>query len=304
MLKKLIIYCVYYSGVPWIIRNTIAKNKVTIVVYHNPDVESFNKHLKYYISKYNLISLDTLVDSIVTRNWESIKKNSLVITIDDGNKNNYLLLETVKKYNIRPTLYVCPEITVGKKYFWWNITNIKYANIEKYFSKICNKKINVNDNNIMRYKKEFDSYKNNTKHVDRKSLTVKELNSMVEHFDIQSHTNNHPLLPFCENDECYEEVSNSKIMIEELLNHECKHFCFPGGYYTQRELDYVKKCGYKSSRTINVGWNDINTDPYQLKITGVTDGASIPLLVSQLSGITMYFRYLLKGSLKGVFLGT
>ena len=50
MLKKLIIYCVYYSGVPWISRNTIAKNKVTIVVYHNPDVESFNKHLKYILS--------------------------------------------------------------------------------------------------------------------------------------------------------------------------------------------------------------------------------------------------------------
>ena len=48
-----------------------------------------------------------------------------------------------------------------------------------------------------------------------------------------------------------------------------------------------------------MGWNDRNTDPFRLRITGVTDDASVNLLAAQLSRITGYLRYLSRGSLTG-----
>jgi len=61
----------------------------------------------------------------------------------------------------------------------------------------------------------------------------------------------------------------------------------------------LKEAGYISGRTIDLGWNDLNTDPFRLKISGVSDGASINWVAAQLSGVPIYIQYLFEGSLNG-----
>ena len=102
-------------------------------------------------------------------------------------------------------------------------------------------------------------------------------------------------------EQCLMEIQESKTDVEKITDKKCLHFAYPAGYYSNREVEIVEKSGYYSARTIDVGWNDCNTDPYRLKITGVTDDASINMLVAQLSGISMYLRYLWRGSFKGKF---
>jgi hypothetical protein len=59
------------------------------------------------------------------------------------------------------------------------------------------------------------------------------------------------------------------------------------------------EAGYVSARTVDIGWNGPDSDPYRLKVVGITDDASINYLVCQLSGIPAYVQYLLRGSLSG-----
>ena len=56
----------------------------------------------------------------------------------------------------------------------------------------------------------------------------------------------------------------------------------------------VTHAGYRSARTIDVGWTDLGSDPFRLKITGVSDDAPLDMVVAQLSGITRWIRDLVR----------
>ena len=98
-IKEIIGLTVRFSGISFLIREVFFRNKVTVILYHNPMPEIFRKHIDYLSKHYNLISLDKLVSAICNKNWSNIPPKSLVITIDDGFKDNYNLIEIFKKYN-------------------------------------------------------------------------------------------------------------------------------------------------------------------------------------------------------------
>ena len=69
IIKELIAFLIILSGIPFIIRNFIAKNKATILLYHNPEKKLFAKHLIYLKKKYNVIELRKLIKAIKNKNW-------------------------------------------------------------------------------------------------------------------------------------------------------------------------------------------------------------------------------------------
>jgi peptidoglycan/xylan/chitin deacetylase (PgdA/CDA1 family) len=133
----------------------------------------------------------------------------------------------------------------------------------------------------------------------QQALSAVEIAELAGCVDFESHTCFHPSLVTCSDEECEAELRESKRDLEKLLGRECRHFSYPNGDYSEREVRLARAVGYLSTRTVDVGWNDVRTDPFRLRITGVTDDASIHLLAAQLSGITMYLRYLKAGSLTG-----
>ncbi len=120
---------------------------------------------------------------------------------------------------------------------------------------------------------------------------------MKESVDFQSHSLFHPILTICSDDEYRRETFQSKKDIEALLGKECKHFSYPNGGYTEREIKFTKDAGYLSARTLDIGWNNLDTDLYRLNVMSISDDASLNLLIAQMSGITGYLRHLMKGSL-------
>jgi peptidoglycan/xylan/chitin deacetylase (PgdA/CDA1 family) len=134
---------------------------------------------------------------------------------------------------------------------------------------------------------------------ERHALNADEISAMQNHVDFGSHTCFHPVLTTCTDEESSKEISDSKRDIENLVQRQCRHFSYPNGDYGDRELALVESAGYSSARTIDVGWNDRKTDPYRLRITGVSDNASINILAAQLSGVPMFVRHLFAGSITG-----
>jgi len=291
LIKELIAFLIILTGLPFLIRHFIAKKKVTILLYHNPKKSLFSKHLKYLTKKYNVINLKELVKAINDRNWKIIPEYPLVLTFDDGYKDNYYLFEVCKKYNIYPTIYVCTKIVNSLKGFWFNFVNDSEKDSLKKLTqnkrlKILKNKYNFSEN------KEFDQSK-------RQSLNKDEIIKMKNIFDFQSHSQYHAILTTCKSKDCFVDIKKSKNDLKKKFNFRFNHFSYPNGDYSSREVSFLKKTKYLSGRTCDVGWNNINTNPFKLKICLISDTASLLMLKAQVSGITGFLRYLTKGSLNG-----
>lgn len=273
-LKNLFWKLIVLSGLPWFIREVLTKNKAGILLYHEPAPENLEKHLKFLSKHYNLITLNLLVEAILTKDWAKIPPKALVITIDDGHQSNYALLEIFKHYNVKPTIFLCSQIINTQRHFWWKNNYPNHYELKTLSRKEMLKKL-----------KEKVDYFPEKNYKDRQALNLDELEEMKSFIDFQAHTCFHPILPLCENHESKQEIQKCKTDLEQLLKQPIKHFAYPNGDYTQREIAYLKEAGYLSARTVKFGWNTVETDPYQLLILSSNDNISIDKLSAQITGI-------------------
>jgi len=291
IIKELIAFFIIISGISLFIRHFITKKKATILLYHNPEKKLFNKHLKYLNEKYNIIPLRKLVEAIYNKNWMQIPDYPLVLTFDDGHKDNFNLLSVCKKFKVKPTIYLCTKVVNSLKGFWFKSVKDSEKDFLKKLSQKKRSKILKKKYNFFQDKK-ISANK-------RQSLSKNEILKMKDIFDFQSHSRYHAILTTCNDKECYEDIKNSKKDLKKIFKYSFDHFSYPNGDYTNREVDYIKKTKYLSGRTCDVGWNDCLTNPFKLKICLISDNASLFMLKAQLSGITGYLRYLTKGSFNG-----
>jgi len=109
-IKKIIFFLIRFSGIPFLIRNTIQRNNVTIIFYHDIEPVLFEKHIIKLKSLYNIISLQCFINFLETEGRFKLPVKPLIITFDDGHKNNYLLLSSIIKHNIPVTMFLCSHI--------------------------------------------------------------------------------------------------------------------------------------------------------------------------------------------------
>ena len=276
-LKNMIAIFVCLSGMPFLIREWICRNRVTVLLYHDPKPTVFAKHIAYLSRHYTVISLDTLVAAIHRKDFSQIRPKSVVITIDDGHAGNIELLPLFKEYHIRPTLYVCTQIIDTHRHFWFKIGG--QSNGEKERLK------RLSNVERLAHLKDMVDFEPEKVYSDRQALNMAEMKEMMESVDFQPHTQFHPILPRCTEVECKQEILGSKVDLEKLLGIECSHFSYPNGDYTEREIEIVKVGGFRSARTTDIGWNTLDTPLYQLKAIPITDDAGLTLFRAELTTI-------------------
>src|SRR5262249_18830391 len=136
-------------------------------------------------------------------------------------------------------------------------------------------------------------------HPERQALSAEEIVRMREVVDFAAHTRFHPILPACSDEEAMLEISASRIEIEQLTGQPWLDFSYPNGDYGEREIEFARKAGYRSGRTVDLGWNSATTNPFLLKCLGTSDDASINRLAGDLSGVSLWVARLKVGSLTG-----
>ena len=276
-LKNLMAIFVCLSGMPLLVREWICRNRVAILMYHDPKPTAFARHIAYLSRHYTVISLDILVSAIHRKDFSQIPSKSVVITIDDGHAGNYELLQIFKQYQVHPTLYVCTQIVNTHRHFWFRIEGQSKKEKERL------KRLS-NAERLTRLKKTTD-YEPEKTYPDRQALNIEEMKEMAESVDFQPHTQFHPILPRCTEAECELEILGSKSDLESLLGFECSHFSYPNGDYTEREIQIVKAGGFRSARTTEIGWNTLDTPSYQLRAVPITDTAGLMLFRAELTTI-------------------
>lgn len=269
---------VRWTGIAFLVRSFITRQKVAILVYHDPAPDLLDRHLDYLAKHNSLLPLDRLVDALHMRDWSSIPPRSVVITFDDGHGGNASLLPAFDRHGVRPSIYVCTQIVGTDRQFWF----LAVPDPEPL-------KDLENDERLRRLEEEYGFTPTRSYADGPQALTLDELSSLRERVDFGSHSRFHAILPACRRSECEAEILDSKHELEGITGDLCQHFSYPNGDYSEREVELVKRAGYASARTMDFGWNDVSTDPFRLKAIHVRDDASVTRLVADLSGVAGFF---------------
>lgn len=281
--KEIVARCLLWSGIVGAIRLLLWRDRVLILVYHDPKPSVLDQHLSYL----RRIAEPTALHDLSRR---SNGRPRFVITIDDGHIGNAQLLDVFKKHSVRPTIFLCSCIVGTRRQFWWCHPQAAALGIER-LKRLQNAERLV-ELGATGFCQDADA-------DESTALSAQDIARMRSWVDFQSHGRFHPILTRCDPSECEVEIDQSRQEIEQLTGGNCFDFAYPNGNYGEREIAYLRSAGYRSARTLDIGWNDASTDPFRLKAVAVSDDSSRAWYAVEVALIPAFVRYLRSGSLNG-----
>ncbi len=286
-IRDLIYFCIRYSGLPFIFREVLQKDKVTILFFHEIDPEVAEEVFRYLIDNYNIISLNEFFE--LYKRKEKFPEKSLVITVDDGHQCNYDLLPLLKEYNIPITIFLCSGVINTNRHFWFKEAGSKESHLpltKEQLKKVPNiKRLQILEEIGFEQKREY---------TNPHALSKKQIFEMLSHVNFQSHTVFHPCLPQCSDDEARDEIFTSKRILEDEYGLTINSIAFPNGDYSERDIQLCMAAGYKFGLTIDFGFNAHGTDPLKLKRCSVNEKSNnMNEIIANISGITGFISRML-----------
>jgi len=184
----------------------------------NVPPEKFEKIMRYLLTKgFKIISLSQLAEHLENRGEPPRK--SVVITFDDGLKNNYLYAYPIlRKYDLPATIFLTTGLIESK---------IEITSFSKTWNDIFSK---------------FPE--------EGSPLSWEEIREMSENgIEFGAHTVTHPRLTRIPLGKAKEEIEQSKKEIEDKIGKEVKHFAYPYGDFNEALIEIVRETGFLSAVT-------------------------------------------------------
>ena len=273
-MRKLSYKILKYSGLPFLFREILNKNKVRILMFHDIDKKTAKQTFKYLLKKYNIISLTDYISVCKKKSSIILPKKSLIITFDDGHIQNYELLPLIKEYNIPITIFLCSAIVDTNRHFWFKF---KHNSINTDNLKLITNSERINVLSKIGFRQEMEFEK-------PQALNKDQINEMKKHINLQSHTLFHPCLPKCDYNEAKKEIFDSKKILKKKFGLNVYAIAYPNGDYSNRDILLSKEANYKCGITVDAGFNTIKTDLFQLKRLSINDTRDINELIVKSSG--------------------
>ncbi|MDF9407829.1 polysaccharide deacetylase family protein [Pelotomaculum isophthalicicum JI] len=216
--------------------------KGLIIAYHRVNssgkdpmavsVENFQAQMKYFHERgYSSL---TLADYSNMINQNDLPKKSLVITFDDGYRDNYLFaFPTLKLYGFRATIFL----------------TVDFIGTSDTFPMDKNKWDKINDEDL--------------------PLSWEQVLEMKKYgVEFGSHTCSHWHLDELPEKELIKELVDSKRCLEENLQSTVTSFCYPSGRFNQRVKEAVCQAGYLAA-VVTPRLRQVDEDIYSLKRIGI-----------------------------------
>lgn len=267
------------------------KSKLKLPINENMKVSPY--FLENFIREqlrrgYKFISLDQMCN--ILNNNQNNNKN-IVITLDDGYKDNYEIAYPIfKKYNVPFCIYVTTSFPEGTAFMWWYILEDLILQEDKIILKdsteyICDtleKKeqvfaslrkfiISINNNNFEEIFLElFSNYDLNNILTETRNLAmswsqIKKI-SADKLVTIGSHTHTHRALKNLSLENMKSEIRFSLDLLNANLDTDIKHFSYPYGTRNEAnkvQFELIKEFKFLSATTTNRG-SIIKSDKYRL----------------------------------------
>ncbi len=114
-----------------------------------------------------------------------------------------------------------------------------------------------------------------------KPLLPEKIIEISRNHEIGAHTLTHPALTTLTLKEAENEITGSKIYLENLLHKPVNMFCYPCGMYNEGIKQLVRKSGFIAARTCKTGNSEFPADMFEWQITlHVSNGS--PLVTAKL----------------------
>jgi len=269
------------STVPYFIREVAQRRRVTILVYHKLPPETADRHFEALRRRYNFISL---ADYLAHRTDAArrLPPKPLIITFDDGHQGNHALKPVLEKHGIRVTLFLCSGLVGTNRHFWFETA--MSDSVRQALKR-------VPDEERLEVLAKL-GFSETAEQPTRQALSASEIEDMKPVVDFQSHTVYHPLLPQCSEPRAFDEISRSKIQLEDEFGLSIYALAYPNGDYSAREIAAARQSGYQCALTLDRGFNSRTTPPFQLKRICINDDASVTELIVKASGLWGFLKNL------------
>ena len=229
------------------------ESNLLVLLYHDVSEDQFRKHLHFLDKHFDFMSLDQLIHSLSNREFPS--DLTAVITFDDGDQSFYNEAFTViEETEIPVTNYVTSGVVDNE-----------------FRRRIGGRRIFVSERSEP--ESETMSFRQRRKGIGTvvsPGLTSEQLREIGGHSSITigSHSCTHPVLVETSDSKCRSEIFDSKKVLESLLGSEIRHFAYPYGIFSERELGIVQEAGYISAAGVGDMWITRESEPFSFPRKG------------------------------------
>jgi peptidoglycan/xylan/chitin deacetylase (PgdA/CDA1 family) len=283
LIKRIAVNLMYYSGLPFLLREWKQRDTVTIIVLHDPKPGQAGRIFDTLSRYYNIISLDQYLVYRESAGKLNLPPRSLVITLDDGHVGNFELLPLLKEKRLPVTVFLCAGIINTHRHFWFRYGAMEGSS-EDY-------KRLENSERLRRLS--LRGFTPQTEFEEPQALNANQISAMSGFVNFQSHTVFHPCLPQCNDMVAEQELRESKEILEKEFKLGINAIAYPNGDYTERDIGYAKSAGYSCGLTVDAGYNNATTDLFRLKRFSMGDADGDKLVIIKASGLWAYMQRLI-----------
>lgn len=294
-------------------------DRLRILYYHRFSTltkdlaNEWEAHCRHLRASYTPISLGEA--ALRLRNGDPLPTNAVVVTVDDGYRDFARIAHPVlQRYGIPATVYLIGDFMEAGAWVWWD--QLVYALAETAFTqcevslstetlalrfpdaasranetvRLCEALKRVPNAERVAFAARFPGDVGVTLPPHRppyfEPLTWDEARRLAgQGVTFGAHTMSHPILPRVEEASAVRnEILGSKKLLEDRLQMETEHFCYPNGDFDVRSREAVREAKFLTTVTCQEGF--VNPDMGLLDLNRIGADLEIP---------EFYFREALAG---------
>lgn len=232
---------------------TFRGEHILSIYFHKPSRKEFESCVKWLKkNKFIFLSSDELC-RIIDKNLP-IPKGTVILTVDDGwqsNKSN--IAAVAQEYQVPVTIFVSTA-PVEHGIYWWSIveeanrkgmTTLKVEQLKREPNQKRLHIVNALSKKLI---------------LNREALTVTQLQQIaaLPWITIGAHTDSHPILKNCSEEQVYYEAQTSKAKLRNWTGKNIDYFAYPNGDYTEREVRIIKELGFKLAFSVRTEYLSVN----------------------------------------------